>query len=244
MIRRLGVLPIAAYGQLNRYATRMNVSITDPGFIIFDDVLSGQECDALAKSVSVTADRAGARNLMSNPTISSFVHDSRMCRIASGMLGTDAFPYRATLFDKSTASNWHVLWHQDRALPLTNEVDCNDWGPWSTKCGVLYALAPAWALESVVALRVHLDASIETNGPLRVISGSHKNGIMSADQIFQTVRAASSTACVVGRGGVLGMRPLLLHSSSKAIDSQRRRVLHIEYANRFDFGGGLHLRVA
>lgn len=222
----------------------MNVSMTNLGFTIVDDVLSAQECDALAKSVGAAADRAGARNLMSTPTISSLAHDSRMCRLAGDVLGTDAFPFRATLFDKSTASNWHALWHQDRALPLVNEVNCSDWGPWSTKCGVLYALAPAWALERVVALRVHIDASIDTNGPLRVIPGSHKNGVMSAEQISQTVQDASSTACVVGRGGVLAMRPLLLHSSSKATENQRRRILHIEYVNRFDFGGGLHLCVA
>ena len=222
----------------------MNVSMTEPGFTIVDDVLSAQECDALVKSLGVAADRAGARNLMSNPTISSLAHDFRMRRLAGDMLGTVAFPFRATLFDKSTALNWHVLWHQDRALPLVNEVDCSDWGPWSTKCGVLYALAPAWALEPVVALRIHIDASLDRNGPLRVVPGSHKRGVMSAAQISQTVHEVPSRTCVVGRGGVLAMRPLLLHSSSKATDNQRRRVLHIEYTNRFDFGGGLHLCVA
>jgi len=208
-----------------------------------EDVLSPQECGSLAKAVR-PAGRAGARNLMANPAVSSLAHDSRMLQLATLTLGIHALPFRATLFDKSSGSNWHVLWHQDRALPLLNRVHCHEWGPWSTKCGVLYALAPASALECVVALRIHIDASNETNGPLRVIPGSQTIGVMSAAQISAMVRDVSANVCVVGRGAVLAMHPLLLHSSSKATGNNRRRVLHIEYSNRFDFGNGVHLCVA
>ena len=217
--------------------------MTDSGFSITEDVLSPRECGSLAKAVR-PAGRAGARNLMANPAVSSLAHDSRMLQLATLTLGIHALPFRATLFDKSSGSNWHVLWHQDRALPLLNRVHCHEWGPWSTKCGVLYALAPASALECVVALRIHIDASNETNGPLRVIPGSQTIGVMSAAQISAMVRDVSANVCVVGRGAVLAMHPLLLHSSSKATGNNRRRVLHIEYSNRFDFGNGVHLCVA
>ncbi len=218
--------------------------MTDLGFSISENVLSPQECELLARAVRGAARRAGARNLMSNPEVLSFAYDSRMLQLAAQSLGTHAVPFRATLFDKSSGSNWHVLWHQDRALPLLNRVESDQWGPWSTKCGLVYALAPAWALERVVALRVHIDASTETNGPLRVIPSSHAKGIMAAAQISTTVNNLPSLACVVGRGGVLTMRPLLLHSSSKSTSNEPRRVLHIEYASHFDFGNGLHLCVA
>ena len=181
---------------------------------------------------------------MSNPAVSSLACDYRLLRLARNLLGDNAVPFRATLFDKSTAANWHVLWHQDRALPLVHEVAGSEWGPWSTKCGVRYALAPRWALERVVALRIHLDASTEANGPLRVIPGSHKLGVMNPAEISSTVNATEAVACLAGRGGVLAMRPLLLHSSSKVTTEQRRRVLHIEYADRLDFGSGAHLCVA
>jgi ectoine hydroxylase-related dioxygenase (phytanoyl-CoA dioxygenase family) len=181
---------------------------------------------------------------MSNPTISTIAHDERMLRLATHALGAPAVPFRATLFDKSTASNWHVLWHQDRALPLLKRVHCVEWGPWSTKRGVLYALAPAWALERVVALRIHLDASNDASGPLHVIPGSHKAGVMDATQIFATVNDIEAFTCIVGHGGVLAMHPLLLHSSSKSTDNQPRRVVHVEYADGLDFGNGLHLCVA
>src|SRR5215510_1704105 len=155
-----------------------HVSMADSGFSIFDDVLSGPECDSLTEAIGVAPhQRAGTRNLMSLPMISSLAGDSRLRRLVRDLLGTDGIPFRATLFDKSRGANWHVLWHQDRALPLMNKVDCNGWGPWSKKRGVLYALAPASALERVVALRIHLDAARDTNGPLRVIPGSHKRGV-------------------------------------------------------------------
>ena len=226
-------------------ARRTNVAMIDPGFSIVENVLSPQECDALAMAVCAdSSHRAGTRNLMSNPTVSRLAYDCRMLQLAFDMLGRKAVPFRATLFDKSTTANWQVLWHQDRALPLLTEVAASEWGPWSMKDGVRYALAPGWALECVVALRIHLDASTDKNGPLRVIPGSHQSGVMDAAQISNTVSAASSIPCLVGRGGVLAMRPLLLHSSSKMADRQRRRVLHMEYADRRDFGNGAHLSVA
>ena len=36
--------------------------------------------------------------------------------------------------------------------------------------------------------------------------------------------------CLVPSGGILAMRPLLIHSSSKSHSEADRRVLHIEYA--------------
>ena len=40
---------------------------------------------------------------------------------------------------------------------------------------------------------------------------------------------------------MIAMRPLLIHSSSKAKDREPRRVLHIEYADTLDFGTGIEL---
>jgi hypothetical protein len=40
------------------------------------------------------------------------------------------------------------------------------------------------------------------------------------------------------------MRPLLVHSSSKARGAGPRRVLHIEYADALDLGAGLRLAIA
>jgi hypothetical protein len=50
--------------------------------------------------------------------------------------------------------------------------------------------------------------------------------------------------CIVPAGGVLAMRPLLLHSSSKTVVPAPRRVIHIEYSDSMTVGPGVELAVA
>lgn len=224
----------------------MQKETRDIGYSTFAGVLSRHECDLIVRRVASTSriGQAGARNLMSNPVIADLAFDSRLLELAADALGTNVTPFRATLFEKSGDANWHVLWHQDRALPMSRRVESCEWGPWTTKAGVLYALAPAWALKTVVALRVHLDASTLENGPLRVIPNSHAAGILSTAAIHRMMSTRTAEACIVGRGGILAMRPLLLHSSNRARCDEPRRVIHIEYAQSLDFGKSLRLGVA
>jgi hypothetical protein len=49
--------------------------------------------------------------------------------------------------------------------------------------------------------------------------------------------------CLAARGGVVAMRPLLIHSSSKAKDADPRRVLHIEYTGSLDLSPGIRLAI-
>ena len=89
---------------------------------------------------------------------------------------------------------------------------------------------PADVLERMVAVRVHLDDCGASNGPLRVVPGSHRVGRLSAEAIEVWRRGAAAVECLVARGGLLAMRPLLLHASSQARVPAHRRVIHIEYA--------------
>lgn len=219
----------------------------DVGFWIEEDTLSHRECDSLAESLSqsrIGRGRAGARHLMALPAVAELANDYRLLRIARRALGEGAVPYRATLFEKSGRANWLVVWHQDTALPLASRFYSPEWGPWSEKAGILYAHAPAWALRRVLALRIHLDASTAENGPLRVIPGSHAAGVLSDGEVFDTARRQEPVDCLVPRGGVLAMSPLLIHSSSKARVDEPRRVLHIEYADSLAVGEHIRLAVA
>jgi ectoine hydroxylase-related dioxygenase (phytanoyl-CoA dioxygenase family) len=217
------------------------------GFWIEGNVLSDRECEDLIEAAPLSLQgrsRAGARHLMSVPAIEALAKDERTLRIARSALGDGAVPFRATLFNKSARANWLVVWHQDTALPLESQNDSKEWGSWSLKAGVLYAHAPAWALSRVLALRISLDDSTSENGPLRLIPGSHLSGVLSDDEILGLARAQEYVEALVPRGGVLAMRPLLVHSSSKALGGGPRRVLHIEYADALDMGPGSRLAVA
>lgn len=188
--------------------------------------------------------RAGARHVLRVPAVRAIAHDDRMLALARDYLGEPPIPYRATLFDKSAAANWLVVWHQDTALPIVERVDAPDWGPWSTKAGVLHAKAPAAALRRVVALRLHLDDSAEDNGPLRVLPGTHDRGVLEEADIQAAAAAIRPATCVVPAGGVVAMRPLIVHASSKAVSDRPRRVLHIEYSASVTLDDGIRLAVA
>jgi ectoine hydroxylase-related dioxygenase (phytanoyl-CoA dioxygenase family) len=180
---------------------------------------------------------------MSLDTIRSLAHSPELISMAGEVVGQSAIPIRAPLFDKSPVSNWLVVWHQDTAVPIRNRREKPGWGPWSVKDGITYAHAPASVLREVVALRVHLDDSRHENGPLRVLPATHELGVLSDDQIHNLSEQITAVDCEVPLGGVLAMRPLLVHASSKSKSDQPRRVLHIEYAGTLSIDG-MELAVA
>src|SRR5271156_1407172 len=150
--------------------------LEEVGFAISHCGISESDIRALLEEIpqcDAPRSRAGIRHAMRHRTIARFAEDVRLLDLAREVLGPEAFPFRATLFDKSPASNWLVGWHQDTALPLRKRQDVAGWGPWSVKDTVTYAHAPAIALSQILALRVHLDDSTTENGPLRVLPGTH-----------------------------------------------------------------------
>jgi ectoine hydroxylase-related dioxygenase (phytanoyl-CoA dioxygenase family) len=186
----------------------------------------------------------GMRHAMRSAAVAAVARDARLTEVAQEVLGAAAVPFRATLFDKSPVSNWLVVWHQDTALPLRERREVLGWGPWSVKDGVNYAHAPAGALEQILALRLHLDDSVAENGPLRVLPGTHTLGVLSDEALHHVSARIAAVDCVVPRGGVLAMRPLVVHASSKSRSTAPRRVLHIEYASSLDVADGLTLALA
>lgn len=221
--------------------------MNDAGFAIFENAFHSAECDELLgvlKALPRPAGRAGMRHLMRVPEIAAAARDPRLLAIARETLGPTAIPYKATLFEKNPNANWSIVWHQDTALPFETPFEHPEWGPWSRKDGLAYAHAPAWALARVTALRLHLDAATDANGPLRVIAGSHRAGVLSDDAVFELARQLPATTCRVGRGGVLAMRPLVVHASAKVKTDAPREVLHFEYAERLDLVPGIRLALA
>ena len=214
----------------------------EQGVDIIPSVFAAADLRAAEAALMTAArSRAGIRHLLQVPAIRTLADDPRLIRIAVSFIGRSAAPFKATLFDKSRHSNWLVTWHQDIALPLRSRVDVEDWGPWSRKGGQLYALAPAEALSKVVALRVHLDDSTLANGPLRVLPDTHRMGRLSDERIRQLAQTVTPVDCTITAGGVIAMRPLIVHASSKSRGPLPRRVLHIEYAAEMALGDGVEL---
>jgi ectoine hydroxylase-related dioxygenase (phytanoyl-CoA dioxygenase family) len=236
-------------GELSAFAIVADVAAEyfARGFAVIEQVFARDEMSAVQEELAnarLQRSRAGARHILGNETVAQLASDSRLMTIARHVLGSEAHPFRATLFDKSPTSNWLVVWHQDTALPLRERRELPGWGPWSVKEGVVYAHAPAAALEQVLALRVHLDDSTDNNGPLRVLPGTHTMGVLTDDAVGRLATEINAVDCLVTAGGVVAMQPLIVHASSKSLIEMPRRVLHIEYAKRMAIADSLELATA
>lgn len=225
----------------------IRAAVEKDGYAVVPGVLNAQEVALNIRKLRTSTlrrSRAGMRHLMANPDVTTLASDPRLLSIASEILETEAFPFRATLFDKSAGANWLVVWHQDTALPLRSRHEAPGWGPWSVKEGIIYAHAPTQALDKVIALRLHFDDSTAQNGPLRVIPGTHKLGVLSDAEVLELSTKQSAVDCIAPQAAILAMRPLLIHSSSKSQNESPRRVLHIEYASSMSMEDGLELAIA
>jgi ectoine hydroxylase-related dioxygenase (phytanoyl-CoA dioxygenase family) len=217
------------------------------GFCILPDVVSAEAIDHLLDGIAAAQpyrSRAGIRHALRYPAVAAFAARLELINLAREILGPDALPFRATVFDKSPQSNWLVMWHQDTALPIREKADTAGWGPWSVKDGVTYAHAPAAALQRVLALRVHLDDSEADNGPLRILPGTHERGVLDNDTIHHLAKTVVPVECLVPKAGMIAIRPLAVHASSKSKSNKPRRVLHIEYAASRITLDGLELATA
>jgi ectoine hydroxylase-related dioxygenase (phytanoyl-CoA dioxygenase family) len=225
----------------------LRMDVQEQGFAIESYVVSQAEITQLLDELQVAnlpRSRAGIRHALQHPSVARIARDTRLLALAQAILGSKAIPFRATLFDKSPLSNWLVAWHQDTALPLQYRREVVGWGPWSLKDDVIYAHAPASALTQVLALRLHLDDSRAENGPLRVLPGTHLQDVLTDEEMSALAGKISPVECTVNTGGVLLMRPLLVHASSKSRSELPRRVLHIEYAAQQEIAEGFALAIA
>ena len=205
------------------------------GWAITPPVVPQLELDqltvALHTVVAPGSGRGGARNLLEQmPAVAKLATSAAVRSVAEAVLGPHCFAVRALFFDKTPEANWRVIWHQDLTIAVREQVSVVGYGPWSEKEGVAHVQPPAEVLEQMLAVRIHLDDCGAANGPVRVLSGSHRVGRLSPAAIDAWKAGGAPVDCLVERGGILAFRPLILHASSPATVVAHRRVIHIEFA--------------
>jgi ectoine hydroxylase-related dioxygenase (phytanoyl-CoA dioxygenase family) len=213
---------------------KLDKEIKENGFAIVSSVIPMDAVDHLLQVLAplkLGAHRGGVRNLLRiSPEVQELARSSSIYVLIEPIVGRDAFPVRSILFDKTPDANWKVAWHQDLTIAVRERRSVQGFGPWSEKEGVVHVQPPVAVLEEMLTVRVHLDDCGLENGPVRVIPGSHRSGRLNPESIEDWCRKQPAEACVVPRGGVLVMRPLLLHASLQAVSPAHRRVIHLEYA--------------
>jgi len=215
-------------------------SVAQLGFAIVPQVSGAAEINALLGLLEVAKDKMPVRRkggayairrvLEVIPGLSGLATMPKIRALVEPLLGRAAFPVRSILFDKRMGANWKVPWHQDLTIAVRKKIDVTGFGPWSTKAGVVHVQPPASILENMLAVRIHLDDCGQSNGPIRVIPGSHRLGRLTTDEILR-ISAQPAVCCTVAEGGVMLMRPLLVHASSACREPRHRRVIHLEFAS-------------
>ncbi|HSH92785.1 MAG TPA: phytanoyl-CoA dioxygenase family protein [Roseimicrobium sp.] len=210
-----------------------DTSLAKDGFKILPGFIDHRQCDGLAIELTpgpgTTA--AGHRNLLRiSASVRQLATAQRTLQALSELLGYDVFPIRGLFFDKTPDANWRVPWHQDVSIAVEARVEVDGFGPWSVKEGIPHVQPPIQILESMIAVRIHLDDCGLGNGPLKVLPGTHRNGRLSSEEIQRHRDSTEAVECTLQKGDALLMKPLLLHASSPSDTPSHRRVIHIEYA--------------
>lgn len=214
--------------------TSLRATLAIDGFGIADSGLSADAIGVLREAVTPILaqhhERGGVRHVATRlPGVIPLILGP-LTTAARPHLRGEPFAVRVLLFDKTPLSNWKVAWHQDVTIAVAQHTGVEGWGPWSRKEGVWHVRPPAPVLAEMLTVRLHLDACGAENGPVRVIPGSHRLGRLSDAEIEAAARDGVPIDCLSPTGGLLLMRPLIVHSSAPATSPSHRRVLHVEFA--------------
>lgn len=210
------------------------------GYTIIQDVFKDTECNQILEEIDrVDVDKSTFRKmndlfairqfLKEVPAAQKITFNDRLKKVIGDIFGKDYFCTKSIYFDKPEQSNWFVSYHQDLTISVDKKLDLDGFGPWSVKQNQYAVQPPLDILQNNFTIRLHLDDTGEHNGALKVIPGSHRKGIYRPD----TINWGTETEhiCAVPRGGIMIMKPLLLHSSARSRGNYRRRVVHLEFSN-------------
>ncbi len=173
----------------------------------------------------------GVKNILNlSPEVGKLAEDSKVKNLVQLIIGKSAQPVRATFFNKTPDANWKVPWHQDLTIAVKEKRETDGFSAWTLKANIHHVQPPVSILEKMLTIRIHLDETDESNGALKILPCSHKNGRLSAVEIQDLRSAKKVEVCRVERGGAFLMRPLSVHSSSAVTYPTHRRVIHIEFS--------------
>ncbi|RKE52645.1 phytanoyl-CoA dioxygenase family protein [Sphingobacterium detergens] len=214
--------------------------IKEDGFTVIENVFNRNEVEQLVTMIENedhsrdtfrrSSDLFAIRQIIKEiPAIYTIIFNDNLKDVISKLLGADHFIVKSIYFDKPATSNWYVSYHQDLTISVLEKIDSEGFSNWTVKHNQYAVQPPLEILENIVTIRIHLDDTDAENGALNIIPGSHNKGIYRPETIDWTMEQDKN--CPVPEGGIMIMKPLLLHSSKRTSNNKRRRVIHIEFSN-------------
>lgn len=214
--------------------------ISEKGFTIINDVFSEEEIsqiinviesiDTSKETFRKSEDLFAIRQFLKEvPESQQFIFNDYIRKIINEVFGNDYFVVKSIYFDKPEKSNWYVSYHQDLTISVDKKIDLAGFGPWTKKQNQFAVQPPIDYLKNIFTIRIHLDDTDENNGALKVVPNSHSKEIYRPETIDWNVE--TEEICSVRKGGIMIMKPLLLHGSNRTVNNKKRRVIHIEFSN-------------
>ncbi|VXB07788.1 MULTISPECIES: phytanoyl-CoA dioxygenase family protein [Chryseobacterium] len=216
-------------------------SIIENGFTVINNIFSEDEIEKISEVIRnidtsketfrKSEDLFAIRQFLKEiPDVKEFIFNDNVKEIIKEIFGEKYFTVKSIYFDKPEKSNWYVAYHQDLTISVDKKVELENYGPWTTKQNQFAVQPPLEILENIFTIRIHLDDTDENNGALKVVPKSHSKGIYRPENIDWNVE--TENICSVEKGGLMIMKPLLLHGSNRTTNGKKRRVIHIEFSNK------------
>ncbi|MGJ1430784.1 phytanoyl-CoA dioxygenase family protein [Sphingobacterium spiritivorum] len=214
--------------------------LEEKGYVIINAVYSIEEIDQMIISIENTernkdtfrqsTDLFAIRQVLKEiPSLYNIVFTPNLRKVISNLFGKNYFSVKSIYFDKPETSNWYVAYHQDLTISVDKKLDIPGFTSWTAKQRQFAVQPPLPVLENIFTVRIHLDQTNENNGALKVIEKSHLKNIYRPETIDWQIE--KEYTCDVESGGIMIMKPLLLHSSGRTTNNRKRRVIHIEFAD-------------
>jgi len=205
--------------------------LQEKGFEIIENIYSEKELNEITKLI----ERQGVENkfgvrkfLFDKPKIAKKVFNENLIATIRNILPNCTKSIKSIYFDKPPNANWIVNWHQDLTINLKGKKDIQDYKNWRSNSERTIVQPNVELLENILTVRIHLDDCTKENGALRVIEKSHEQGVIEIKDWVKT-KVGEERICELKKGGILLMKPLILHSSKRTENEKNRRVIHIEF---------------
>jgi predicted DNA-binding transcriptional regulator YafY len=203
------------------------------GFSVLNNIYTSREIRKIKRmldtSLRLEAGEFSVRDLFNtNTDLPKLLFNTNIKQILAA-ISPKAFVCKAIYFDKSEQGNWFVTWHQDLTINVSKKIETEGFFGWTKKEDVISVCPPPELSHSLFTIRIHLDETTGKNGALLVIPGSHKKVHTDTEKQLITENT-NATVVDVAAGGIMLMKPLLLHKSGKNASQKRRRVVHLEFS--------------
>lgn len=214
--------------------------LSENGFTVINNIFSDDDIEKISEAIQnidtsketfrKSDDLFAIRQFLKEiPDAHEIVFKENLKTIIREIFGEKYFVVKSIYFDKPEKSNWYVAYHQDLTISVDKKLELKNFGPWTTKQNQFAVQPPLDILENIYTIRIHLDDTNEDNGALKVIPKSHAKGIYRPETIDWNVE--TEVICNVEKGGIMIMKPLLLHGSNRTTNGKKRRVIHIEFSD-------------